>query len=79
MSPAMIVLSSEVRCVNAFVMSVSSVLWSAFVVSLGGMYMFARCRCLFLVRWIFMICSSVICVFRCVGMRMFVNVMDSCT
>ena len=51
-----------------FSMSVSSVSWLCSVVFLGGMYMLAMCTCLCCVRCIFVICSSVFCVFMWVGM-----------
>ena len=78
MSPAISVLFSVVRYMNVFVMSVSSVLWFGSVVSRGGMYMFARCSDLSLVKCILVICSSVFCMLMCVGFVMFVKVTVLC-
>ena len=78
MSPAISVLFSVVRYMNVFVMSVSSVLWFGSVVSRGGMYMFARCSALSLVKCILVICSSVFCMLMCVGIVMFVKVTVLC-
>ena len=68
MSAVITVLGSVVRYVRVFSMSVSSVSWFCSVVFLGGMYMFAMCMCLCCVRCIFVICSSVFCVFMWDGM-----------
>ena len=46
-----------------FVMSLSSVEWSEFVVSRGGMYMLVMCIDLWFVRCTLLICSSVFLVF----------------
>ena len=55
-------------------MSWSSVACCGSVVFLGGMYMFAMCMCLCCERFILVICSSVLCVFRLFGM--FIGVYD---
>ena len=68
MSAVIIVLGSVVRYAMVFSISVSSVVWLCSVVFLGGMYMLAMCTYLCCVRCIFVICSSVFCVFMCDGM-----------
>ena len=53
-------------------------LWFGSVVSRGGMYMFAMCSDLSLVKCILFICSSVFCMLMCVSIVMFVKVTVLC-
>ena len=48
------------------------------MVSRGGMYMFARCSDLSLVKCTLVTCSSVFCMLMCVGIVMFVKVTVLC-
>ena len=56
-------------------MSLSSVWWLGFLVSLGGMYRLAMCRCLFWLKCSLNVCSSVFCVFMVLGVFRCVKVM----
>ena len=65
MSPVIMLFFSVVKYVRQFVMSMSSVWWLVFVVSLGAMYIFVMWISFCLFKCILSIWSSVFCVFRC--------------
>ena len=59
MSAVMSVCGKSVMVVSVLVILESSCDCDSWVVSLGGMYMFAMCKCFDVERWILMSCSSI--------------------